>query len=96
MSFKDYQKAKKTSTSPTENGIPGKLEDKKYTSSASVKLEKDSLRKEHDRTRETASHRDNKAHEPRVNGELDRYAQVSKGIVVAMKMALADIFKFQI
>lgn len=78
MSFKDYQKAKKSSTSPTENGILGKLEDKKYTS-AGVKLEKDTLRKEQDRTRETASHRDNKTHEPRVNGEPDRYAQPSVG-----------------
>lgn len=73
MSFKDYQKAKKTSTSPTENGILGKLEDKKHTSTG-VKLEKDIMRKEPDRTRETASHRDNKTHEPRANGEPDRYA----------------------
>lgn len=78
MSFKDYQKAKKASTSPTENGIPGKLEDKKHTGAA-VKPERDIMRKEQDRTRETPSHRDNKAHESRVNGEPDRYAQPSMG-----------------
>lgn len=75
MSFKDYQKAKKTaSTSPTENGIPGKLEHKKHTLGATVKLEKDTLRKEQDRSREIASHREDKARELRVNGEPDRYA----------------------
>lgn len=86
MSFKDYQKAKKASTSPTENGIPGKLEDRKHAGAA-VKLEKDTLRKEHDRTRDTLSHRDNKAHEPRVNGESDRYAQ-SSGLCYRAEMTL--------
>lgn len=90
MSFKDYQKAKKASTSPTENGVPGRLEDKKYPGAA-IKLEKDTLRKEQDRTRETVSHRDSKAHEPRINGELDRYAQPPEGCRRAEMSPLTEL-----
>lgn len=75
MSFKDYQKAKKGPMSPTENGIPGKPEGKKNTG-ATVKLEKDTLRREQDRVKEAVSYRDNKAQESRSNGETERYAQI--------------------
>lgn len=72
MSFKDYKKQKeKASTSPTENGIPGKLD--KYRPDAAMKLDRENVRKELDRT---GAQRDSKAQEMRINGDFERYAQV--------------------
>lgn len=79
MSFKDYKKQKeKASTSPTENGVPGKLEDRKSHTSMAVKIEKESPRKELDRPRDSAYQRESKAQDSRTNGDLDRYAHLSR------------------
>lgn len=72
MSFKDYKKQKERAcTSPTENGVPGKQEEKNYTSEA-VKLEKESLRKEQDKRRDAGSQRDSKVQDVRANGDFER------------------------
>lgn len=71
MSFKDYKKQKeKASTSPTENGVPGKPE--KYRTDVASKLDRESMRKELDRP---GAHRDSKAQDIRMNGDSERYAQ---------------------
>lgn len=75
MSFKDYKKQKeKAPTSPVETGVPGKLEDRKSHASAAVKMDKEGLRKELDRSRESGSQRDAKAQDARTNGDSERYA----------------------
>lgn len=74
MSFKDYKKQKeKAPTSPMENGVPRRLEDRKSHASA-ARMDKEGLRKELERSRESGSQRDPKAHDPRVNGDSERYA----------------------
>lgn len=78
MSFKDYKKQKeKAPTSPMENGVPGKLEERRSHASA-AKMDKEGLRKELDRSRESGSQRDSKAHDPRANGDSERYARFSE------------------
>lgn len=81
VSLKDW-KNKKTTTSPTENGIPGKMDDKKPPGAAS-RSERDGLRKEPDRTKEAGPRRGANAQEFRGNGEAEKYVRGS-GIAVAL------------
>lgn len=68
MSFKDYKKQKeKASTSPTENGVPGKPD--KYRTDVAMKLDREHVRKELDRP---GAQQDTKVQESRVNGDVER------------------------
>lgn len=72
MSFKDYKKQKeKASTSPTENGVPGKPD--KHRTDAAAKLDRENVRRELDRP---GAQRDSKAQDKWMNGDSERYAQV--------------------
>lgn len=74
MSFKDYKKQKeKASTSPTENGVPGRPD--KYRTDVAMKLDRENVRKELDRP---GAQRDTKAQEIRANGDVERYAQACR------------------
>lgn len=71
MSFKDYKRQKeKASTSPPENGVPGKPDS--HHRDATAKLDKDGARKEPGRP---GAPRDSKAQDLRGNGDSERYAQ---------------------
>lgn len=83
MSFKDYKRQKERGpVSPTENGVPGKLEDRRGHAGVAVKLEKDGLRKELERPREAGLQRDSKAQDLRANGDSDKYALLRDVVVV--------------
>lgn len=82
VSLKDW-KNKKTTTSPTENGTPAKMDDKKPPGAAS-RPEKDALRKELDRAREAGPRRETNAQDFRGNGEAEKYVRGS-GIAVALR-----------
>lgn len=71
MSFKDYKRQKKASLSPTENGVPGKV-DLKNNNSAGHGTPKDALRQEQSKVKEAGPQRESKAHEPRSNGEAEK------------------------
>ncbi|ROW04129.1 hypothetical protein VSDG_00722 [Cytospora chrysosperma] len=70
VSLKDW-KNKKTTTSPTENGTPGKMDEKKPPGAAS-RSEKDGSRKELDKAKENGLRREANAQEPRSNGEVEK------------------------
>lgn len=70
VSLKDW-KNKKTTTSPTENGTPGKMDEKKPPGAAS-RSEKDGSRKELDKAKENGLRREAIAQEPRSNGEVEK------------------------
>lgn len=67
-------KSKKVATSPTENGILGKMDDKKQRASAHGP-EKDASRKEQDKAKQTGTHRDSKGQDARGNGDMERYVR---------------------
>lgn len=81
VSLKDW-KNKKTTTSPTENGTPGKMDEKKPPGAAS-RSEKDGSRKELDKAKENGLRREANAQEPRSNGEVEKYVR-GPGIAVAL------------
>ncbi|KAG8160197.1 hypothetical protein KVR01_009733 [Diaporthe batatas] len=64
-------KSKKVATSPTENGVLGRVEDKKQRVSAHGP-EKDVSRREHDKVKQAGTQRDGKGSDPRGNGDADR------------------------
>ncbi|KUI59934.1 hypothetical protein VP1G_07138 [Cytospora mali] len=70
VSLKDW-KNKKTTTSPTENGTPGKMDEKKPSVAAS-RPEKDGSRKELDKTQEAGLRRETNAQESRSNGDVEK------------------------
>lgn len=65
-------KSKKVATSPTENGVSGRVEDKKHRVSAHGS-EKDVSRREQDKVKQAATQRDSKGPDPRGNGDAERY-----------------------
>lgn len=81
VSLKDW-KNKKTTTSPTENGTPGKMDEKKNPG-AVPRPDKDGLRKELDRTKEAGLRRETNAQESRSNGEAEKYV---RGVEVAVAL----------
>lgn len=95
MSFKDYKRQKeKASTPPTENAVPGKPDDKNLAGAASaIKPDKESPRKEMDRSRsrdrsrdrDAGQQRDSRAQELRLNGDSERYAQ-PRGLGVTLSL----------
>ncbi|KKY37314.1 hypothetical protein UCDDA912_g02659 [Diaporthe ampelina] len=64
-------KSKKVATSPTENGVLGKMDDKKQRASAHGP-EKDASRKEQDKVKQAGMQRDSKGQDARGNGDLER------------------------
>ncbi|POS73650.1 hypothetical protein DHEL01_v207957 [Diaporthe helianthi] len=64
-------KSKKVATSPTENGVLGRAEDKKQRVSAHGP-EKDASRREQGKVKQTGTQRDSKGPDPRVNGDVER------------------------
>lgn len=74
MSFRDYQKAKKASKSPIENGgnnVSVKIEEKSHAIGAN-RTDRDAPRRDQDRTKEIGASRESKARESLVNGDSER------------------------
>lgn len=67
-------KSKKVATSPTENGVLGKVDDKKQRALAPG-LDRDASRKEQDKVKQAGTQRDSKGPDARGNGDMERYAQ---------------------
>ncbi|KAH8769808.1 hypothetical protein F5883DRAFT_56887 [Diaporthe sp. PMI_573] len=64
-------KSKKVATSPTENGVLGKVDDKRQRAPAHG-LEKDVSRKELDKVKQAGTQRDSKGPDSRGNGDMER------------------------
>lgn len=64
-------KSKKVATSPTENGLLGKVDEKKQRAPAQG-FERDASRKEQDKTRQAGTYRDSKGLDARGNGDMER------------------------
>lgn len=67
-------KSKKVATSPTENGVLGKVDDKKLQAPAHG-LDRDVSRKEQDKVKQAGTQRDSKGADARGNGDMERYVR---------------------
>ncbi|KAL1854868.1 hypothetical protein Daus18300_011286 [Diaporthe australafricana] len=71
VSLKDW-KNKKVATSPTENGILGRMDDKKQQAPPAQRSEKDVSRRDQDKVRPAGIQRDSKGQDARGNGDTER------------------------
>jgi hypothetical protein len=82
-------KSKKVATSPTGNGVLGRVDDKKQRAPAHG-LEKDLSRKEQEKVKQAGIQRDSKGLDPRSNVNMERYV-LSFELLVALVELLIPI-----